>query len=88
MEGSAPSCGPPATGGPTRGCRCRSSAPARSDIGGVTPVEGLYVAGQRFQYRRDSNFIDGVRHDAAYLAGHIAAPHHRSPAAAGPSVRR
>jgi hypothetical protein len=28
--------------------------------------------GQRFQYRRDSNFIDGVRHDAAYLAGHIA----------------
>ena len=40
---------------------------------GVTPVEGLYVMGQRFQYRRDSNFIDGVRHDAAYLAGHIAA---------------
>ena len=39
---------------------------------GVTPVEGLYVMGQRFQYRRDSNFIDGVRHDAAYLAGHIA----------------
>jgi hypothetical protein len=28
--------------------------------------------GQRFQYRRDSNFIDGVRHDAAYLAHHIA----------------
>jgi putative flavoprotein involved in K+ transport len=39
---------------------------------GVTPVEGLYVMGQRFQYRRDSNFIDGVRHDAAYVAGHIA----------------
>ena len=40
---------------------------------GVTPVDGLYVMGQRFQYRRDSNFIDGVRHDAAYLAQHIAA---------------
>ncbi len=35
---------------------------------GVTPVPGLYVLGQRFQHRRDSNFIDGVRHDAAYLA--------------------
>jgi putative flavoprotein involved in K+ transport len=35
---------------------------------GVTPVEGVYVLGQRFQYRRDSNFIDGVRHDASYLA--------------------
>ena len=32
---------------------------------GVTPVRGLYVLGQRFQHRRDSNFIDGVRHDAA-----------------------
>ena len=39
---------------------------------GVTPVEGLYVMGQRFQYRRDSNFIDGVRHDATHLADHIA----------------
>ncbi len=39
---------------------------------GVTPVAGLYVLGQRFQHRRDSNFIDGVRHDAAYLAHHIA----------------
>jgi putative flavoprotein involved in K+ transport len=39
---------------------------------GVTPVDGLYVLGQRFQHRRDSNFIDGVRHDAAYLARHIA----------------
>jgi putative flavoprotein involved in K+ transport len=40
---------------------------------GVTPVDGLFVMGQRFQYRRDSNFIDGVRHDAAYLANYIAA---------------
>jgi putative flavoprotein involved in K+ transport len=39
---------------------------------GVTPVPGLYVVGQRFQHRRDSNFIDGVRHDATYLADHIA----------------
>ena len=44
---------------------------------GVTPVEGLYVMGQRFQYRRDSNFIDGVRHDAAYLAEHIANRQHQ-----------
>ena len=40
---------------------------------GVTPVPGLYVLGQRFQHRRDSNFIDGVRHDAAYVAHHLAA---------------
>jgi putative flavoprotein involved in K+ transport len=39
---------------------------------GVTAVDGLFVIGQRFQYRRDSNFIDGVRHDAAYLANYIA----------------
>jgi putative flavoprotein involved in K+ transport len=39
---------------------------------GITPVPGLYVLGQRFQHRRDSNFIDGVRHDAAYVADHIA----------------
>jgi putative flavoprotein involved in K+ transport len=39
---------------------------------GVTPVPGLYVLGQRHQHRGDSNFIDGVRHDAAYVAGHIA----------------
>ncbi len=40
---------------------------------GITPVPGLYVLGQRFQHRRDSNFIDGVRHDAAHLAHHMAA---------------
>jgi putative flavoprotein involved in K+ transport len=43
---------------------------------GVTPVPGLYVLGQRFQHRRDSNFIDGVRHDAAYLAHEIACQRH------------
>ena len=40
---------------------------------GVTPAPGLYVVGLRFQHRRDSNFIDGVRHDAAFVARHIAA---------------
>jgi putative flavoprotein involved in K+ transport len=38
---------------------------------GVTPVPGLYVLGQRFQHRRNSNFIDGVRHDAAVVVDHI-----------------
>ena len=38
---------------------------------GLTPVPGLFVIGQRFQHRRDSNFIDGVGHDAAYLAHHL-----------------
>ncbi len=38
---------------------------------GVTPVAGLYVVGQRFQHRRDSDFIDGVRHDAAAVVRHI-----------------
>ena len=31
---------------------------------GVTPAEGVYVVGQRFQHRRDSGYIDGARHDA------------------------
>jgi putative flavoprotein involved in K+ transport len=39
---------------------------------GVTPVPGLFVVGQRFQHRRDSNFIDGVRYDASYVALRIA----------------
>jgi putative flavoprotein involved in K+ transport len=40
---------------------------------GVTPVAGAYVLGQRFQYRRNSNFIDGIGRDAAYVADHIVA---------------
>lgn len=40
---------------------------------GVTEAPGLYAIGLRFQYRRSSSFIDGARHDAAYLAEHIAA---------------
>ncbi|WP_436497570.1 NAD(P)-binding domain-containing protein [Actinokineospora sp. HUAS TT18] len=38
---------------------------------GVTPVPGLYVMGQRFQHRRDSDFVDGVRHDAVAVAEHL-----------------
>jgi putative flavoprotein involved in K+ transport len=53
---------------------------------GVTPVRGLYVLGQRFQHRRDSNFIDGVRHDAEHLARAIVARHHRHPAPASTST--
>jgi len=42
---------------------------------GITAVPGLYAIGLRFQSRRNSTFIDGARHDAAYLAGRIAAQH-------------
>ena len=38
---------------------------------GVTPVDGLYVLGQRFQHHRNSNFIDGVGRDAAFVADHL-----------------
>jgi putative flavoprotein involved in K+ transport len=48
---------------------------------GVTPVTGLYVVGQRVQHRRDSNFIDGVRHDASFVARHIAGRVGRRPTA-------
>jgi putative flavoprotein involved in K+ transport len=40
---------------------------------GVTAAPGLYVVGQRFQHRRDSGFIDGARHDAATVVGHLLA---------------
>lgn len=40
---------------------------------GVTPAEGLYVVGQRFQHRRDSGYIDGARHDAASVVAHLLA---------------
>jgi putative flavoprotein involved in K+ transport len=48
---------------------------AHGDIiqnGGMTPEEGLYVLGMRFQRRRNSNFIDGVGDDARVLAERIA----------------
>jgi putative flavoprotein involved in K+ transport len=38
---------------------------------GVTAVDGLFVLGLRFQWRRGSHFIDGVGRDAEYLAGRI-----------------
>jgi putative flavoprotein involved in K+ transport len=43
---------------------------------GVTAAPGLYVVGQRFQYRRDSATIDGARHDARAVVGHLLARDH------------
>jgi putative flavoprotein involved in K+ transport len=40
---------------------------------GVTEVPGLYLLGLSWLSRRASSFIFGVEHDAAHLAGHIAA---------------
>jgi putative flavoprotein involved in K+ transport len=40
---------------------------------GVTPAPGLYAIGLRFQHRRNSTFIDGARHDAAFIADHVSA---------------
>jgi putative flavoprotein involved in K+ transport len=40
--------------------------------GGVTPVNGLYVLGIRFQKRKYSNLIDGVGRDAEDLSRHLA----------------
>jgi putative flavoprotein involved in K+ transport len=39
---------------------------------GVTDVPGLFAIGLRFQHRRTSTFVDGARHDAAYLVPRIA----------------
>jgi putative flavoprotein involved in K+ transport len=38
---------------------------------GVTEVPGLYAIGLRFQHRRNATFVDGARHDAAYLTEEI-----------------
>jgi putative flavoprotein involved in K+ transport len=38
---------------------------------GVTPSPGLYAVGLWFQSRRDSSFIDGVRHDAQHVVDHL-----------------
>ena len=48
---------------------------------GVTDVPGLYAIGLRSQHRRNATFVDGARHDAAYLADHIAAGRALRPAA-------
>ena len=36
----------------------------------MTSVPGLYVLGLKFLYRRDSTYLDGVRHDARFVAAH------------------
>ncbi len=38
---------------------------------GVTSAPGLYVVGLRFMHRRNSQFIDGVRHDARAVVDHL-----------------
>ena len=38
---------------------------------GVTPVDGLYVLGLKFQHRRSSHFISGVGADAAFVARNV-----------------
>src|SRR6185312_16189144 len=51
---------------------------------GVTPADGIYVVGRRFQHRRDSGFIHGARYDAQDVVRHLltgsvtAAPDQRS----------
>lgn len=42
---------------------------------GVTPAPGLYVVGQKFQHRRDSTFIDGVRFGARDVVDHLCFGH-------------
>jgi putative flavoprotein involved in K+ transport len=46
-----------------------SGAPRQRN--GMTESDGLYVVGMRWQTRRSSHFIDGVRHDAAIVVDHI-----------------
>jgi putative flavoprotein involved in K+ transport len=49
---------------------------------GVTAASGLYAIGLRFQHRRSSTWIDGARHDATFIADHIAdRQHFRCPVA-------
>jgi putative flavoprotein involved in K+ transport len=50
---------------------------------GVTPAEGVYVVGQRFQHRRDSGQIDGARHDARAVVTHLLASGASTPGMAG-----
>ena len=38
---------------------------------GRTPAPGLFVLGMRWQTRRSSTFIDGVRYDAALVADQL-----------------
>jgi putative flavoprotein involved in K+ transport len=47
---------------------------------GVTPAPGLYAIGLPLQSRRNSTFIDGVRHDALSITRQITRHPHRRPA--------
>ena len=38
---------------------------------GITSAPGLYVIGLRFMHRRNSQFIDGARHDAQTIIEHL-----------------
>jgi putative flavoprotein involved in K+ transport len=38
---------------------------------GVTDAPGLYVMGLRFMHRRNSQFIDGARHDARHVVQYL-----------------
>ena len=55
---------------------------------GVTSVPGLYVLGLKFQYRRNSSFVDGVASDARFVAAHVMMRRMtaRALAAAGPGA--
>ena len=61
---------------------------------GRTLEPGLFVVGTKFQHRRDSTFLDGVRHDAAAVVGQlvdrsrVAGTRSRGPADAAPIDRR
>jgi putative flavoprotein involved in K+ transport len=48
----------------------------------VTAAPGLVVVGQRWQTRRSSTFLDGVRHDAAIVVDHLMTTVLMSPALA------
>ncbi|MGK5114101.1 MULTISPECIES: flavin-containing monooxygenase [unclassified Geodermatophilus] len=42
-------------------------------VAGTTAARGLHVVGMRMQTRRNSTFLDGVRHDAAAVVGRLLA---------------
>ena len=46
-------------------------------VNGTTASPGLHVVGMRWQTRRSSTFLDGVRHDAAMVVSKILADLHR-----------
>jgi putative flavoprotein involved in K+ transport len=40
-------------------------------LNGITASPGLHVVGMRWQTRRSSTFLDGVRHDAAIVVAKV-----------------